>query len=437
MTKTRKNNKQRVASSALTVSPEQFAETAFSRVSRAMRAYQECSSGSSEHPPSAVRVAEIALDAGIAIESALKCIVDHFDMPRSKSRETSLLDLFDSVMGLPEVFAALGNDSDTYGQSIDVVRQARNRAVHGGNPRFEPQELLPAVRDTIRVILTLGCAYEIIGKQWSFPRRNVHEELWAFDGQPAFFGSQVRNQLSNREFRNLPAKLRISRYAGGSGFWIRGPFNVTDEIDQSRWGAPASGLVDSFDAANVEIGIIPSPDFGDNKRHGSRINEGTVTLIARDIDASMGMSDDPRNPAIPYIRLRPDNDSEWMTGPGDLRLIHLRIDLPYVVDVKWFMTPDGRFEVCSEFLESTATGSIEGLLGFQYPGHLGQPAYRGFIRISGSAGACSKGSQIMHWRTYRHEDHSFIDPLSGEVASLRLWSDLRVHLEFGEVEVFT
>ena len=174
-------------------------------MTRAIRAYQNLSNTWSSEKPSAAQVADIAVDAGIAIEAALKGIIDHLGVKRSDSRKRSHISLLEKIAKMPEIASAIAVHRPIYGASIEVVRHARNRAVHGGNPIFVPEQLLPAIRDAIRLVLQLGCAFDVLGKQWTFPQQTVQDELWAFDEQPSFFGAQDRETFSGKDFWNCRA----------------------------------------------------------------------------------------------------------------------------------------------------------------------------------------------------------------------------------------
>jgi len=112
--------------------------------------------------------------------------------------------------------------------------------------------------------------------------------------------------------------------------------------------------------------------------------------------------------------------------------------VPYRVRTRWFVTPDARLEAVSELLEDDRQGTVEGELRFHYPGHRGQPAFRGVAEIKGTTTACNPGFQIAEWKHVRW------DPDTGTVHSwwwegvlkLNLRWGMLVNMTFGEVEVF-
>ncbi len=414
---------------------DEFGAVAFARTSRAIEGYQKLGDRWEIEPPAILAVLDVAADVVIGTEAALNAVAHDLGLP-VKGR---LIDpLFKAVVGRPEIPPSLRADVANYQASLDDARRARNKYLHGEIPRISPSTLLSSIRDVIRLNLLLASTYDVLGRRW----RNLADTLWRFDGQPIHFARQVRDAFSGKRFRDLPLRCFVSRFTGGSQFRLDGAFRIHSTIAQPRWewSGDVQDLLTLVPRIGAAVGMIGPPEHGKARTtQGESTMEGTLRLVAHELDAMVDASLRDDNPFAARISLLPDDDRGWMVGPGELRLRRLDLKMPYRARVQWFLTPDGRQEVRSHFLEDyESVGSLDGELTFHYPGHQGRPAFRGVATLSGTTGPCRNGYQLADWTSVRTEPG--MDLLRGwmwgDVLKMRFWCRLSLSVDFGEVEVF-
>ncbi len=415
---------------------EDFAKVAFTRTSEAIDGYQQLGDRWDTGRPSIVAVLDVTLDAVVALEAALKAIAASIGIAEGDS---GLLPLFQVVVARPETPASLRAESATYRAVLDEARKARNAYVHGEVPEIDSSSLLGSVRGVIRLNLLLASGYEILGKHW----RDLADTLWRFDGQPMHIARQVRAVYSGRRFAALPLRCFVSRFTGGSQFRLDGALRAYSDIAQPtwEWSGDVEGILPCAPATGAIVGMVGPPERGEARTaEGTSNMEGTLRLVARELDV-MNLGDlSDRNPLATPIPLLPDEDCRaWMIGPGQLRLRHLDLRMPYRARVRWFLTPGDRQEVLSEFLDDyEAVGSVTGEMAFHYAGHRGLPAFRGVARLSGTTGPCQYGHQLAHWTHVRTEkEHDRLKGwMWGDVLRTRFSCRISLTVDFDDVEVF-
>lgn len=413
--------------------PNEFAEMAYGRLTHALEAYRALSDRwDTTSPVTLVQAADVALDAAIAVEASLKAIARDVGLdPASRRPEDLLAAILAHTAAPPD----LVRDAAAIAKSLDIVRQARHRYVHAGLPQVSPQELLGAVRDAIRTVLLLGRAYDVLGRRWS----DIAEVLWTFDGQPAHFARQVHEAFSGRRLDALPLRCQVERYTGGSSLLLSGALSAACEIEQSRWGGDGKvGSLLEFPGVKAEVSVIWPPEKGaDRTEEGEAVHTGTMVLVARDMDAQVDGLPGGDCPLEAPIYLRPDDESAWMVGPGDLRITTLKLSIPYRARSQWFVTPDGRQEVVTRFLKHDEPGHATGIVRYHHLGHGGEPAYRGEAVLDGIIIPCHSALQIAEWHSVRvdPETHRLRSSWWGGVTRLHLRCDILASVSFGVVEV--
>jgi len=295
----------------------------------------------------------LALDAAIAVEAACKAVADDLAIPVRARRPEVLLPAILAHPGAPPALVAAGPDLE---DALGVVRAARHRYVHAGLPAVGATDLLVAVRVAIRTVLHLVSAYEILERGWP----EVPDTLWAFDGQPAHFAGQVRRHYAGRRIAPVSLVCRLRRFTGGSAFRLGGALRAEAALAQPHWGRRgAAGRLATHarDAAAV-VDAIPVPETGETRSaSGEQTHEGTLELHVRDVAVSVDVVSAWDTELAAPIYLRPDRDDAWTVGPGELRLSGLRLEIPHRAHSRWFVTPDGRQEVCAEIIECDHVGA--------------------------------------------------------------------------------
>lgn len=415
--------------------PDEFAAVAFTRTSRAIEGYEKLGDRWELAPLPILGVLDVAVDAVIAVEATLKAVADHLGLA---GRDRKIGPLFEAVVARSGAPSSLRAAVATYRASLTAAYDARSAYLHGGIPDVDPASLLASVRDVIRLSLLLASAHEVLGKHW----RDLPDTLWRFDGQSAHVARQVLDVFSRKRFDDLPLRCLVSRFTGGSHFRLDGAFRVHSEIIQPRWewSGDVQDILTLAPQVKAAVGMVGVPGHGRARTaEGATTVEGTLRLVAHELDVTVdGRPFDP-NPFAAPIYLLPDDDRGWMIGPGELRLRALELKIPYRARVQWFLTPDGRQEVWSQFLDDySGVGSVAGQMTFHYPGHGGRPAFRGVATLSGTTGPCRDGYQIAEWTMVRPDPETGMLKgwKWGDVVKLRFWCHISLSVEFGEVEVF-
>lgn len=413
------------------LSPDDFSDEAFARATRAIATYAELGDRWDVSPLRPAAVADLAVDTALALEFSLKAILDTLGISRGPNDR------------MKELFQSVANQSttpptvQTLRGSVDVVVATRNEYLHGAKPTTPAREILAAIRDVLRTVLVLANAYPLLQSRW----KDVTRALWTFDGQPSRFAGQAKRHFSNKTFDNVQCVGSVAVSANDGRFAIDGALQAVTELWQERWdwtGAVGPGFET---APNVlaAVGMIGPPDpEGTPTAIGSGEQTGTLSLVVRNLPIlvdGFGLTD---NPLAAPLYLLPDDKSAWIVGPGSLQLRSLRLSIPYRIRSQWFITPDGRQEICSEFLDYSATGLADGELACHYPGHIGEPAFRGKAEVRGTVGACRNGSRIAE------RDMVSLDSAANAVKGsrwkgtreMRVRFDLILQVAFDEIEVF-
>jgi hypothetical protein len=270
--------------------------------------------------------------------------------------------------------------------------------------------------------------------------------------QPAHVAAQVLAAFELRRVDDLRVHCRVMRGVGHSYLSLTGSVRGWASLGQRHWpGLDARLDLDDVVAWNENhawVSSLADPRGTPPSAAGAAEYSGTLHLHARGValetNGHAGWGDAL---AVP-IYTRPDDATEWFVGPGDIRLDWLEVAIPYRARAQWFVTPDARQEVVSEFQMSDAAGDVSGQLTCTFPGHHGLPctfpghhglpAFRTDARVSGTATPSTFGGEaLQEWRRVQADVERNVVTTSiwGGLTRLTVQCDLTLALQFGRVEV--
>jgi hypothetical protein len=414
-------------------------------LSRAIDLYWELSDSSAEEnqharilqsvyrrwtpPPPRPTLADIAVDVSTSVESLISVLRHERGLCAERNKPIDLLRI---ALMEPEVDGALQNDAERLTASFKHIRDIRNNYLHG-NVQSPDKQVGESLRDTIELGLRLTAAFPLLRESWNAaPWRDIDEALWEFIGQPDFLAAQVRRVFSGRQFSGLRGRLNVRRHGDGGYFSIGGPLTIASDVEQSRWnfGCATTGMLE-FPEIHAEIGIVSPPMASQESESGEDVVEGELELVARDLPVHFDGFSNPDNPLLEPIYFSEDENSSWTQGPGHVRLVSLRLTIPFRVRTIWYATPEPRLHVLSEFLGCDATGTASGELRFFLPGHAGRPALKGRALIGGRVGPARLGDQLAEWQLFGSDNEQ---PRRARmwkgVSRLAFWADLSLDISF-------
>lgn len=412
------------------------------RVRRATKVYWRLSEKPTTHTARGVNrqstlgplLAEVAVDAAIGMEVMLTALERARGFGVAGDRP---LDRLRAVLTLPEC-ATLAVDAGALRAAFKQVRELRNRYLHGGDEPRASAEVLAALRATLAGAHRLMRALPELAQGWEDVRAGIgpdlDEAVWEFIGQPEYVAQQVRSAYSGRRFAGLSGALRVSRDSHGNLLVLHGPITASSEIEQGFYNfrGEHSRLIELPDV-HAEVGIVSPPPDTERTRSGETVVDGTIEVVVRDIEARFDTpfhsADDSLYPKI-YLY---DNDSgTFAYGPGDAWFASLKLRIPYRARTRWYVTPEPRQHLYTEFEATEAIGSVVGEITFRLRGHEARPAVRGRAVIRGTTTGAQLGHQMAEREIF--EDDASPDTLGGfawkGVTRIAFWCSLHFDLIF-------